>query len=68
MLSMLGDALRPMRTIEGRKTVLLFSEGFNGDALNRDIDAVAAAAAQSYSTINAIDLSVRAGGDPRCDR
>ncbi len=61
MLSMLGDALRPMRTIEGRKTVLLFSEGFNGDALRLDLDQVAAAAAQSYSTIDAIDLSIRTG-------
>jgi hypothetical protein len=61
MLAMLGDAIRPMRAIEGRKTVLLFSEGFNGDALRRDIDQVAAAAAQSYSTIHAIDLSVRTG-------
>jgi VWFA-related protein len=61
MLSMLVDVLRPMRAIEGRKTVLLFSEGFNGDALRRDIDEVAAAAARSYSTIDAIDLSRRTG-------
>ncbi len=59
MLSMLVDVLRPMRTIEGRKTVLFFSEGFNGDNLRREIDEVAAAAAQSYSSINAIDLSRR---------
>jgi VWFA-related protein len=59
MLSTLVDVLRPMRTIEGRKTVLFFSEGFNGDNLRRELDDVAAAAAQSYSTIDAIDLSRR---------
>jgi VWFA-related protein len=59
MLSMLVDVLRPMRSIEGRKTVLFFSEGFNGDNLRRELDDVAAAAAQSYSTIDAIDLSRR---------
>ncbi|HEY2904368.1 MAG TPA: VWA domain-containing protein [Vicinamibacterales bacterium] len=59
MLSMLVDVLRPMRTIEGRKTILFFSEGFNGDNLRREIDEVAAAAAQSYSSIDAIDLSRR---------
>ena len=59
MLSMLVDVLRTMRTIEGRKTVLFFSEGFNGDNLRREIDDVAAAAAQSYSSIDAVDLSRR---------
>ena len=54
MLSMLVDVLRPMRAIEGRKTILFFSEGFNGDNLRREIDEVAAAAAQSYSSIDAI--------------
>jgi VWFA-related protein len=59
MLATLADVLRPMRAIEGRKTVLFFSEGFNGDGLRRELDEVAAAAAQSYSTIDAIDLSRR---------
>ncbi|HYM24981.1 MAG TPA: VWA domain-containing protein [Vicinamibacterales bacterium] len=59
MLSMLRDVLRPLYAIEGRKTVLFFSEGFNGDNLTREIEDVAAAAAESYSVIDAVDLSRR---------
>ena len=59
VLSMLSDILRPMRAIEGRKTVFLISDGFNGDHLSREIDNVAAAAAESYSVIDAIDLNSR---------
>jgi len=59
VLSMISDLLEPMRAIEGRKTVFLLSEGFNGDHLSREIDNVAAAAAQSYSVVYAIDLNRR---------
>jgi VWFA-related protein len=59
MLSMLSDVIRPLAASEGRKSVLLFSEGFNGDNLRRELETVAAAAARSYSTITAIDLSER---------
>lgn len=58
-LAMLADVLRPMRAIEGRKTVLLVSEGFFGDHLAREIEQVAAAAAESYSVIHAIDINQR---------
>lgn len=59
MLAMFSDLLRPMAAIEGRKTILFLSEGFYGDRLPRDIEQVAAAAAQSYSVIEAIDLNRR---------
>ena len=59
VLALLRDILQPMRAIEGRKTVLFFSEGFNGDNLTRELDDVASAAAQSYSVISAVDLSRR---------
>ena len=59
VLSMISDLLQPMRAIEGRKTVFLISEGFIGDHLSREIDSVAAAAAQSYSVVYAIDLNRR---------
>ena len=59
VLSMLSDALRSLRPIEGRKSVVLFSEGFYGDHLTREVEDVAAAAAQSYSVIYAVDLNQR---------
>ncbi|HZT75380.1 MAG TPA: VWA domain-containing protein [Vicinamibacterales bacterium] len=57
MLSAMSDILRQMRTIEGRKSVLFVSEGFYGDRLRRDIENVAAAAAESYSVIEAFDVN-----------
>jgi VWFA-related protein len=59
VLAMLSDALRPMRFIEGRKSVILISEGFYGDNVSRELEEVAAAAAQSYSVIYALDLNRR---------
>ena len=57
VLSQLAEILRPMRAIDGRKSVLLVSEGFNGDRLSREIENVAAAAAQSYSVVYALDIN-----------
>src|SRR5262249_34677983 len=37
--------------------ILLVSEGFNGDRLTREIENVAAAAAQSYSVVYALDVN-----------
>jgi VWFA-related protein len=67
MLAMLSDLLEPMRSIEGRKTVFLLSEGFYSDNVTRDIESVAAAAAQSYSVVFALDLN-RRGADPAADQ
>ena len=59
-LAAFADLLRSFRGIDGRKTVLLFSEGFYGDNVSRDLENVAAAAAESYSVIYAFDLNKRA--------
>jgi VWFA-related protein len=58
-LQRLSDVIVGFREIEGRKTVVLFSEGFFQDNLARELEAVAAAAAQSYSVFHAIDLNQR---------
>jgi VWFA-related protein len=57
VLAMLSDVLLPLQSIEGRKSVLLVSEGFYGDRLGRDIENVAAAAAGSFSVVYAIDVN-----------
>lgn len=58
-LAAFADLLRSFRGIDGRKTVLLFSEGFYSDNVSRDLENVAAAAAESYSVIYAFDLNKR---------
>jgi hypothetical protein len=58
-LGAFADLLRSFRGIDGRKTVLLFSEGFYSDYVSRDLENVAAAAAESYSVIYAFDLNKR---------
>jgi VWFA-related protein len=58
-LQRLSDVIASFREIEGRKTVVLFSEGFIPNNLSREIEDVAAAAAQSYCVIQAIDLNQR---------
>lgn len=67
-LQLTADLLHSLRTIDGRKTVLLFSEGFYADNLASELRAVSAAAAESYSVIYAFDLNDRfssaANGEP----
>ena len=58
-LDALADLLRELRFVEGRKEVILFSEGFYDDNVARDIERVAAAAAQSHGTILALDINRR---------
>ena len=58
-LQYLADVMVGFRDIEGRKTVVLFSEGFFQDNLTRELEAVAAAAAQSYCVFYAFDLNNR---------
>ena len=43
---MLADVIRQLAPIEGRKTLVLFSEGFYTDQVTRELEQVAAAAAQ----------------------
>ena len=54
-----ADVIRTLQAIDGRKTVILFSEGFQIDNVTHELEDVAAAAAQSYSAICAMDLNVR---------
>lgn len=58
-LQRLADVVAQFRDIEGRKTVVLFSEGFFQDNLSRELEAVAAAAAQSYCVFYTFDLNQR---------
>jgi len=58
-LQRLADVVAQFRDIEGRKTVVLFSEGFFQDNLARELEAVAAAAAQSYCVFYSFDLNQR---------
>jgi VWFA-related protein len=61
-LQRLADVITQFKDIEGRKTVVLFSEGFFQDNLSRELELVAAAAAQSYCVFYTFDLNQRAGG------
>jgi VWFA-related protein len=58
-LTMLADVLRTFRGIEGRKSLVLFSEGFYPDNLSRELEEVAVAAAQSYVVTYSMDLNRR---------
>jgi VWFA-related protein len=58
-LQRLADVITQFRDIEGRKTVVLFSEGFFQDNLSRELEQVAAAAAQSYCVFYTFDLNER---------
>ena len=55
----LADVIIALGDLEGRKSVVLFSEGFFQDNLTRELETVAAAAAQSYSVFYAFDLNAR---------
>lgn len=52
-----GDVMLQLRRIEGRKSVVLFSEGFFVGNLQHDLERLAAAAAQSYSVVYSFDLN-----------
>ena len=56
----LADIVRTLRNVDGRKAVILFSEGFQVDHVTHELEDVAAAAAQSYCVIYAMDLNSRA--------
>ena len=58
-LDMVSQLLRQFRSVDGRKTVMLFSEGFHTDNISRSIKDVAAAAAETYSVIYSFDLNKR---------
>ncbi len=62
-LQQLTDVITGFRDIDGRKTVVLFSEGFFQDNLSRELETVAAAAAQSYCVFYTFDLNQRNAGN-----
>jgi len=55
----LADVVRTLRRVDGGKAVILFSEGFQIDNVTHELEAVAAAAAQSYAVIYSLDLNLR---------
>src|SRR5216684_2596842 len=58
-LLLLTRLMREMRGIEGRKAVVVLSEGFFSDHVARELEDAAAAAAQSYSVVYSLDLNRR---------
>ena len=58
-LQMSAELLKSLRSIDGRKTIILFSEGFHGDNVATEVRAVAAAAAEVYGVVYALDLNDR---------
>jgi VWFA-related protein len=54
-----AQILRGLRSIDGRKNILLFSEGFFGDNLAQELRDVASAAAEVYGVVYAFDLNDR---------
>ncbi len=62
-LRRLSDLIAQYRSVEGRKTVVFFSEGFHQRNVTRELEHVAAAAAQSYAVFYSFDLNRRAGSD-----
>ncbi len=59
-LQRIADVIEQYRSIEGRKTVLFFSEGFHQRNVTRELERVAAAAAESYAVFYGFDLNRRA--------
>jgi len=58
-LQIAAELLHSFRNIDGRKTIVLFSEGFVGDNVNTELRNVAAAAAEIYGVVYAFDLNAR---------
>ncbi len=55
----LAELVGTLREVDGRKSVILFSEGFEIDNVRQELEHVAAAAAQSYCLVYALDLNAR---------
>jgi VWFA-related protein len=58
-LSLFADVIRGLSGIEGRKSVILISEGFFSDFVHDDVERVAAAAAQAYAVVYSLDINRR---------
>jgi VWFA-related protein len=66
-LQAFSQVVGSLRDLDGRKSVILFSEGFEIDNVRHEVEDVAAAAARSYSIIYAVDLNTRLTASPRDD-
>jgi VWFA-related protein len=58
-LQRLADVIAQYKVVEGRKTVIFFSEGFHQRNVSRELELVEAAAAESYAVFYAFDLNRR---------
>jgi len=58
-LAGLEALMEDLRPVEGRKAIVLISEGFHADNLARELDRVAAVAARAYGVIYAVDIGSR---------
>ena len=58
-LLLLTRLMREMRGIDGRKAVVVLSEGFFSDHVSGELEDAAAAAASSYSVVYSLDLNRR---------
>jgi VWFA-related protein len=59
LLARLASLMADFKTVEGRKTVVFFSEGFHSQNVSRDLQDVAAAAAETYCVFYTMDLNRR---------
>lgn len=66
-LQRLVDVLERYRGVEGRKIVVLFSEGFHQSILTDELERVEAAAADSYSVFYSFDLNRRTDNIAQAD-
>ena len=58
-LDSLAELITGLRRVEGRKEIILLSEGFYDDNVGRELERVAAAAARSYGVVYGLDLNRR---------
>ena len=58
-LQRLADVIAQYKVVEGRKTVIFFSEGFHQQNVSRELELVEAAAAESYAVFYSFDLNRR---------
>ena len=61
LLARVSELIAGFKSVEGRKTVVFFSEGFHSQNVSRDLQDVASAAAQSYCVFYSMDLNQRLG-------
>lgn len=58
-LAALSDVVKGLRAVDGRKAVILFSEGFEIDNVTHELEDVAAAAARSFAVVYSMHIGDR---------